>query len=428
MKKRLGMALVVFLPLLMARPVLADLNEGLMGYWPFNGNANDESGNGNTGTVHQPTLTEDRFGNPNSAYEFDGDDRITVLSSKSLHPVKEVSIAFWVKVYEFENEWTPLIFKGRKQKDSRRYREYIVFLNKSGIFYIGSLEDCCSGFEHGLSTNPVNAPKEWIFYTAVIDRENHFMKVYINGKLNAQTSDPNSSFQSNDFDLEFGGNAEGHDTYSPLNGVLDDIRLYNRVLSDEEIQELYGEFIPGPTVFTQADVDIARTQGYESGKQACINNPRSCGIEGEGTTSVGAIVPVCNGSVCGDQWPLPLEPTDAMGYIPIDRFRPEHGNLWHNPLMFQPAGGTFSDSSGAAFDTTRFEPNWVMNAIEGLFQVRYACQASWYSGAKNLDWIPANIVGAIEYCVYPAKIPEVVNHLRSAADNLACVGGMESCQ
>jgi len=80
------------------------------------------------------------------------------------------------------------------------------------------------------------------------------------------------------------------------------------------------------------------------------------------------------------------------------------------------------------FDATRFEPNWVMNAIEGLFQVRYACQASWYSGAKDLDWIPANIVGAIEYCTYPDKIPEVVNHLRAVADNLACTGGMESCQ
>ena len=45
---------------------------GLVGYWPFNGNANDQTPNGNNGTVNGATLTTDRFGNANSAYNFDG--------------------------------------------------------------------------------------------------------------------------------------------------------------------------------------------------------------------------------------------------------------------------------------------------------------------------------------------------------------------
>ena len=45
---------------------------GLVGYWPFNGNANDESGNGNHGTVNGATLSSDRNGAANSAYDFDG--------------------------------------------------------------------------------------------------------------------------------------------------------------------------------------------------------------------------------------------------------------------------------------------------------------------------------------------------------------------
>ena len=45
---------------------------GLVGWWPFNGNANDESGLGNNGIVSGSTLTSDRFGNANSAYLFDG--------------------------------------------------------------------------------------------------------------------------------------------------------------------------------------------------------------------------------------------------------------------------------------------------------------------------------------------------------------------
>jgi len=54
-----------------AQPI--DLNHGLVAYYPFNGNANDESGYGNHGTIHGGvTLTADRHGNPNSAYRFNG--------------------------------------------------------------------------------------------------------------------------------------------------------------------------------------------------------------------------------------------------------------------------------------------------------------------------------------------------------------------
>ena len=53
---------------------------GLVGWWPFNGNANDESINGNNGVVNGPILTTDRFGNSNKAYSFDGvNDNINPL-------------------------------------------------------------------------------------------------------------------------------------------------------------------------------------------------------------------------------------------------------------------------------------------------------------------------------------------------------------
>ena len=57
--------------------------DGLVGYWPFNGNANDESGNGNNGTaINGVLMTTDRFNNLNSAYSFDGiDDRIFINNS-----------------------------------------------------------------------------------------------------------------------------------------------------------------------------------------------------------------------------------------------------------------------------------------------------------------------------------------------------------
>ena len=75
----------------------ADLNDGLVAYYPFNGNANDESGNGNDGSVNGATLTEDRFDNENSAYSFDGvNDYIVVNDSDDLDNTNKLTISTWI--------------------------------------------------------------------------------------------------------------------------------------------------------------------------------------------------------------------------------------------------------------------------------------------------------------------------------------------
>ena len=58
--------------------------DGLVGYWSFSGNADDESGNNHHGTVNGATLTQDRFGNPNSAYSFDGVNDYIAIAPSSL--------------------------------------------------------------------------------------------------------------------------------------------------------------------------------------------------------------------------------------------------------------------------------------------------------------------------------------------------------
>jgi hypothetical protein len=72
-------------------------SNGLVGYWPFNGNANDESGNGNNGTVNGATLTTDRFGNANSAYSFDGlNDYIDCGNSTSVSTPTNFTFSVWI--------------------------------------------------------------------------------------------------------------------------------------------------------------------------------------------------------------------------------------------------------------------------------------------------------------------------------------------
>jgi len=72
----------------------ADNADGLVAYYPFDGNANDESGNGNDGTVVGPSLTKDRQGRENSAYDFDQNEFIRIPSSWDIDCSETKEISF----------------------------------------------------------------------------------------------------------------------------------------------------------------------------------------------------------------------------------------------------------------------------------------------------------------------------------------------
>ena len=70
---------------------------GLLGWWPFNGNANDESGNGNNGSVNGATLSTDRFGGTNKAYSFDGNQEHLLLPPMFDGGYNEFTITIWFR-------------------------------------------------------------------------------------------------------------------------------------------------------------------------------------------------------------------------------------------------------------------------------------------------------------------------------------------
>jgi hypothetical protein len=96
---------------------------GLVGWWPFNGNANDESGNNNNGTVNGATLTADRFGNAGSAYGFDGvDDIISYSNSFAFNSTNNGTISIWVNVAEFPNpDYSTFLFSKSSGGDFDRF-------------------------------------------------------------------------------------------------------------------------------------------------------------------------------------------------------------------------------------------------------------------------------------------------------------------
>ena len=79
--------------------------DGLIAYYPFNGNANDESGNGNDGIIYNAVLTDDMDGNSDSAMKFDGaGDYIRVPLSDSFAINGEVTFSFWLKKTDLQSD------------------------------------------------------------------------------------------------------------------------------------------------------------------------------------------------------------------------------------------------------------------------------------------------------------------------------------
>ena len=99
MKRTISTLIIIIITIIILPQAMADLNDDLVAYWPFNGNANDESGNGNHGAIHgNATLNFDRFRNSNSAYTFDGSSKIEVNSFREFHWGSNFSLSVWCVV------------------------------------------------------------------------------------------------------------------------------------------------------------------------------------------------------------------------------------------------------------------------------------------------------------------------------------------
>ena len=202
---------------------------GLVGYWPFNGNANDESGNGNNGTVNGATLTTDKNGISNRAYSFNN-SFINVANNQSLQFNNQITVSLWVKTNTFPSPVSYFLSKG-KDHDAIN-NSWICYLSTSGTgsFGIGDCELLFSSFQNNSWSN------------IVMTQDGITRKIFFNGILKNTISCSNSIF-SNTYDLQFGKMNNLSWPYY-LDGKLDDIAIYNRALTNEEITALYTGIPP----------------------------------------------------------------------------------------------------------------------------------------------------------------------------------------
>jgi hypothetical protein len=218
---------------------MADLNEGLVAYYPFDGNAIDQSGNGHDGTVYGATLTPDRFGKANSAYRFDGVNSYIKINDSPRFNLSTFTIMAWAKWEGDKPDDAYAIvsnYSGRvaASDDLQHYGLRMASLDQGGEFFYddGSDWDDVRGDTSALDDG------KWHFIVGVLN-EGVEAKIYIDGQLENvdTTSIPNHLFPSSDLYIGRDGTAEAEKRW---HGLIDDVRIYNRALSESEIQQLYS--------------------------------------------------------------------------------------------------------------------------------------------------------------------------------------------
>lgn len=193
----------------------------LIAHYPFNGNANDESGHELHGNVTGASLTNDRFGNPDSAYSFDGvNDIITVNHNDVLNSSNELSISVWVKPNTQQNAM--ILGKSNYVTNTN----YLLRTKSSG--YIA--------FEYKDFANSNSLPlivDDWN-HIAVVSQTDNSKLVYINGVLATHTT-ASSPFGLVNNELTIGARV-GNEYFS---GSIDDLRIYKSALTEQEVLNLF---------------------------------------------------------------------------------------------------------------------------------------------------------------------------------------------
>ena len=207
---------------------------GLVGWWPFNGNANDESGNGNNGTVNGATLAVDRFGNPNMAYSFNGISNYIDLTNNSIAIQSNNSrtISCWFYMNNTLSDFR-IVSTGTDISNG------CFNLVKCNGNYLGVM-----GFNNDFYPNNSYFLNDSTWYNLIVTYSADTVKTYVNGVLGKSVYLSFNTIGQNNF---FG--KSNHSVYpSYVNGLIDDIGIWNRALTQQEITGLYNSNICYQTI------------------------------------------------------------------------------------------------------------------------------------------------------------------------------------
>ena len=218
-------------------------NTDLIAYYPFNGNANDESGNNiNPSYIGSGvTLTSDRFGLNNRAFYFDGNAGSYIRIPADSLPTINRTISLWMNVYDLSTGRVPFSYGGSGACNTS---SFLMAVNNQGNSSFWSAGHCAqSVISHLYSTPPINTWKHW-----VITIEGSTQRLYIDGELKAMENNYSGSAFVEGRSAIIGGliYIDGNTIYVDpsagyFKGKIDDIRIYNHAITDQQVIELYND-------------------------------------------------------------------------------------------------------------------------------------------------------------------------------------------
>jgi len=218
---------------------------GLLGYWPFNGNANDSSGNGLISWAVGTTYIADKNGNPNSAISFTPTSYVNIPANFTLNNSKGLTFASWVNFNSIiaspGNGNTIVDFSDGNCVNCWSYRYYIV--QDANKIHFGR-EGSSGGSGFRITANRTIASSTWYYVVGTIDTLTGQASLFINGTLevssNANTN-PISISTGATNSKTFGMATLAPNNSNQLNGNLDNIGIWNRALTQSEITALYNQ-------------------------------------------------------------------------------------------------------------------------------------------------------------------------------------------
>ena len=220
-------------------------SSGLVGWWPFTGNAIDSSGNGNNGTVNGAVLAADRFGNINRAYNFDGTSSFISVSNNqtiNFQSGNQFTFSYWINAASLSSNQISLILSKQTSFGSSQvgYNSNI----ESSLSSNFRIQNGSSSLAYSLSTATSSISiNTWYHIVQVWSSTQG--QIYLNGSLILQTSG-NATVGNNSADLLIGKPNWIASNAKNFNGKIDDIGIWNRALNQCEIQALYsGTLVAG---------------------------------------------------------------------------------------------------------------------------------------------------------------------------------------
>jgi hypothetical protein len=210
------------------------LTNGLIDYYPFNGNANDAVG-ANNGTVVGATLASDRYGNANHAYSFNGTTYIQFADTGIPASGNPRTVSLWIKMDSFGGVTYPFSYGTDGATDA--FYAIVSDLGGSQFIAVGKSGGGDTPRWQGAITN--------VWYHLAITYSNPTASIYVNSTNFSQATRSYVTTSAGHF---YVGRYVASAVPPTFYGLIDDVRIYNRAFSSNEVSQLYHYEAPLPQI------------------------------------------------------------------------------------------------------------------------------------------------------------------------------------